>query len=112
MKIVVLIAALATATLSLRCMNASYVSAPPGTQVMLLADCDRAAHRYSMKNWYLFEGLIALSDNNAANLIGRYGLKNVRVKTFQTFGDWIISLLTAGVITTTTTQVVGNTVEK
>jgi hypothetical protein len=90
----------------------SYVSAPPGSHVTLPSDADYATSRFRMKNWYMLWGLIPLSDNNAVNIIGRYNLKNVRTRTYYGFGDMIIDIIFAGLVTSTTTEVVSNTAQQ
>ena len=57
----------------------------------------------SKKVWYLFGGLIPLSDNTTDNIIPQNA--KVRVETKFTFVDLCIQFLTGGLITTKTAQV-------
>ncbi len=59
------------------------ISAPRGTNVNLLAN-EPTTVRITMRNWYLLWGLVPLTDNNTAAMVGRCNLNNVRVRVCYT----------------------------
>jgi hypothetical protein len=68
-----------------------YVKAPAGKNVTLLAN-EPTSIKIPMRNWYLLWGLIPLTDNNTATMIGQANIGQVRVKTYYTPLDFILNI--------------------
>jgi hypothetical protein len=67
------------------------VAAPPGKDVELLGEGDAARVVAVKKCWYLLWGLVPISDNSTALTVAEYQLKSVRVTSYYSPIDFIIS---------------------
>ena len=85
------------------------VTAPPGDDVRLLPELEPAASKVTVKNWYVLWGLVPITNNSTADVIGRNQLENVRVKTYYSVVDWLINAVLGGFsIYTNTVEIEGN----
>jgi hypothetical protein len=67
------------------------VAAPPGKNIELLDEGDPARVVTIKKCWYLLWGLVPISNNSTAPIVADYKLKSVRVSTYYSAVDFIIS---------------------
>ncbi|MCL2183247.1 MAG: hypothetical protein FWB85_07235 [Chitinispirillia bacterium] len=87
------------------------MTAPPDSDVKLMAPASQASFKKSQKNWYAVYGMVPIlnAEDGVQRTIRDNGLKEVRVETKQTILDWIISgFLSFATISTTTTIIEGN----
>ena len=83
------------------------VNAPRGKTVALLSN-DPATLKVTLRNWYLFWGLIPLTNNSTATMIGRCNLDDVRVKVYYTPLQRLANLVMAlGLVETNTVLIEG-----
>jgi|WetSurMetagenome_2_1015567.scaffolds.fasta_scaffold24648_4 hypothetical protein len=94
---------IALACLLLTNCAAVIVNAPPGKTVTLLSDEPTQVH-IAMKNWYLLWGLIPLTPNSTATMIGQANIASVRVKSYYRPIDCLENIL-LGVLTLHTNTV-------
>jgi hypothetical protein len=59
------------------------VNAPRGKTVTLLSN-EPTTVNVTLRNWYVLWGLIPLTNNNIASMVGRTNLDKVRVKVYYT----------------------------
>jgi len=59
------------------------INAPGGKTVTLLSNQPTTV-KITLRNWYLLWGMIPLTNNSTADMIGRTNLDNVRVKVYYT----------------------------
>ena len=108
MKRILLTVVLAAIMLSALSCATVMVTAPPSSDVRLLAEIAPAPSKITYKNWYFLWGLVPLSNNNTADVIAKHQFKEVRVKTYTGIIDWIISYVTSGIVWTNTVEIEGN----
>ncbi|MEO0081447.1 MAG: hypothetical protein ABIL25_04020 [candidate division WOR-3 bacterium] len=107
-KTVVLVCLAATLLMTVGC-GTVLVTAPPKSDIRLLAELEPASARVTMKNWYVLWGLVPITNNNTNDLIAKHGLKQVRVKTYWSFVDALINAVLGIVsIWTNTVEIEGN----
>jgi hypothetical protein len=83
------------------------VNAPRGKTVTLLSN-EPATLKVTLRNWYLLWGLIPLTNNNTATMIGRCNLENVRVKVYYTPLQRLANLIMVlGLVETNTVLIEG-----
>jgi hypothetical protein len=68
------------------------VNAPRGKTVTLLSD-EPTSVKITIRNWYLLWGLIPLTNNSTASMIGQVNLSGVRVRTYYRPLDFIENIL-------------------
>ena len=85
------------------------ISAPADKHIGLLSQDAPATVKFSLKTFYLLEGLIPISNNNLASVLLEHGLTNVRVQTYWNVWDYIVTEITGGLISSKTTAVQGTT---
>ena len=84
-----------------------FVNAPSGKTVTLLSD-DPTPVKITVRNWYLLWGLVPLTDNNTASLVGRTNLDGVRVRVYYTPLQRLANLIMIlGLIETNTVVIEG-----
>jgi hypothetical protein len=81
----------AFACLMLISCSVVYVKAPQGKTVTLMSN-EPTSIKIPMRNWYLLWGLIPLTTNNTAAMIGQANIGQVRVKTYYTPLDFILNI--------------------
>ncbi len=101
------IIALLLITLAVNCMTV-LGRAPVGSKTEFLSDTDAASYKTTMHTWYLFWGLIPISNNNTAKVIQEKGLKSVRIKAYHSVVDVIVDLLLGGIVITHSVEIEGN----
>lgn len=69
-----------------------YMSAPPGSDVKLMAENQAPSTVIVKRNWYLLWGLIPISDNGTADKIAQYNLDEVRVEAKYDVLDFVIDI--------------------
>jgi len=67
------------------------IAAPPGKDIELLSEGDVARVVAIKKCWYLLWGLVPISNNSTAPIVADYQLKSVRVSSYYSAVDFIIS---------------------
>jgi hypothetical protein len=85
------------------------VAAPPNSNTKLLTELEPAPSKVVVTNWYFLWGLVPVSTISISDLIAKYQLKNIRVKTYIGFLDWLTIAVTDGIIYTNTIEIEGNT---
>lgn len=70
------------------------LEAPPGKQVRIMAQGERATFRKEYKDWYLLSGLLPIWRTNMADIIAKENLAEVRVQTEDRVADGVITVLT------------------
>lgn len=89
-KTALFLAILLITTITLNC-GAVIVAAPPGRDIELLSESETARVVAVKKCWYLLWGLVPISNNSTAPIVADYQLKSVRVNTYYSAIDFIIS---------------------
>lgn len=72
------------------CATVSIV-APTGQNVMLAPETEGMTLKTSKKVWYVLWGLVPITNNSTEDLITKYNLQSVRVKTQYDVLDFLIS---------------------
>lgn len=85
-----LLAILLIAVITINC-GTVIVAAPPGKNIELLSENDAARVVTVKKCWYLLWGLVPISNNSTAPVVAEYQLKSVRVNSYYSPVDFIIS---------------------
>lgn len=95
-------------------MNCATVSivAPTGKKVVLAAETDPTTFKTTKKVWYVIWGLVPITDNSTEELITKYNLENVRVKTQYDIVDFLISYFLGFLSIHTKTVIVEGNVAK
>ncbi|MEO0102842.1 MAG: hypothetical protein ABIK81_03980 [candidate division WOR-3 bacterium] len=97
-----------TCFLFVGCATVSIVS-PAGRKTTLLSETDPTTYKTTKKVWYVLWGLVPITDNSTADIIAKYNLENVKVKTQYDIIDYLISAILGGFsIQTKTVIVEGN----
>jgi hypothetical protein len=107
---IVLSAVLMACFLAVGCYSVK-MTAPPNSDVKLLAPAAPVSFKTVQRNWFVLFGLapVANAENGVMKTIAENNLTEVRVTTKQTFIDWLISgFLGMATIATTTTVIEGN----
>ncbi len=85
------------------------VNAPPKEDIRLLSETEPTSFKTSMRTWYVLWGLVPITNNSTADIIAKHQLKNVKVKTYYSFVDYVIAAFLGGfTIYTKTTEIEGN----
>lgn len=85
------------------------VTAPAGSDIRLLPELEPAGSKVTIKNWYVLWGLVPITDNSTADVIGKNQLENVRVKTYFSEIDWLINVVLGWTsVYTNTVEIEGN----
>jgi len=108
MKRVVLTAVLAAMALSALSCATVMVAAPPNSNVKLLGEIEPAQSKVLLTNWYLLWGLVPISNTSTSDQIAKYQLKDVRVKTYIGPVNWLVNVITNGLIYMNTVEIEGN----
>jgi hypothetical protein len=82
-----------------------FVNAPPGRNITLLSN-EPTSVKITMRNWYVLWGLIPLTNNNTASMIGQVNLSGVRVRTFYRPLDFIENIFLSVISLHTNTVVI------
>jgi len=83
------------------------VNAPRGKTVTLLSN-EPATLKVTLRNWYVFWGLIPLTNNSTASMVGRCNLDGVRVRVYYTPLQRLANLIMVlGLVETNTVQIEG-----
>ncbi len=85
-----------------------YIEAPMKQDVQLLPENRAGTFVAHMKCFYLFWGLIPISDNSTSTLIAKYDLSNVRARTHFGILDWLVSYLTGGIFFSMSVDIEGD----
>jgi hypothetical protein len=85
------------------------VAAPPGKDIELLSENETGRVVTMKKCWYLLWGLVPISNNSTAPVVAEYQLKSVRVTSYYSPIDFIISFfLGFTTLHTRTVEIEGN----
>jgi hypothetical protein len=77
---------------------------------MLAAETEPTTLKTNKKVWYVLWGLVPITDNSTEDLIAKYNLQNVKVKTQYDIVDFLISYFLGFLTIHTKTVIVeGNT---
>jgi hypothetical protein len=107
-KPIILMLLLFITAMSVNC-GTVIVAAPPGKSIELLDEGDVARVVTVKKCWYLLWGLVPISNNSIAPIVADYQLKSVRVNTYYSAVDFIISFfLSFTTLHTRTVEIEGN----
>jgi hypothetical protein len=108
-KLILLASVVAVFLVSMPGCGTVLITAPPESNIRLLAELEPATSKVTMKNWYVLWGIVPLTNNNTSDVIARHALKNVRVKTYFSFVDALINYVLGGLsIYTNTVDIEGN----
>lgn len=86
-----------------------YIESPMKSDVRLMAETEPGVYTTHMRCFYLFWGLIPISDNSTSTIIARYNLSQVKARTHYGLIDWLISGLTGGILFSMSVDVEGKT---
>ncbi len=108
-KLILIASVIAVFLVSLPGCGTVLITAPPESNIRLLAELEPATSKVTVKNWYVVWGLVPLTNNNTSDIIAKHALKNVRVKTYFGFMDVVVNYVLGGLsIYTNTVDIEGN----
>lgn len=76
-------------------------------KVTLANEVESLPFKVKHKNWYLFWGLVPLTNNKTDKKIQKYKLTKVRATTKFNFVDILIDLVSSGIVSTNTIIIEG-----
>ena len=107
-KSALLLAVLLIIVITINC-GTIIVAAPPGKDIELLSENEAGRVVTMKKCWYLLWGLVPISNNSIAPVVADYQLKSVRVTSYYSPIDFIVSFfLGFTTLHTRTVEIEGN----
>lgn len=87
------------------CATISVVG-PAGRKTTLLSEPEPTTYKTTVKVWYLLWGLVPITDNSTEEIIAKYDLENVKVRTQYDIVDILVSAVLGGFSVHTKTMII------
>jgi hypothetical protein len=85
-----------------------FIESSPGADIKLLSSDKPVNFQQQFKCWYLFWGLVPMSNNVTADVLKTYQFKDVRIRTYFSALDFFVAFFTEGIVVSHSVYIEGN----